>query len=143
MINRQRVYIAGPITSGDLCHNVNQATAAFIALAKAGFAPHCPHWSIYSKPAEWINWPNDPPTMMCDGTDAGYGVMDHAAWLACCLPWVAASAAVLRLPGESRGAEMECAHARERGIPIFDSIEALAAHFEADTAKFDLVVLSL
>jgi Rrf2 family protein len=33
---RKRVYIAGPISKGDLAHNINQATAAFVALAKAG-----------------------------------------------------------------------------------------------------------
>lgn len=29
-MRRVRVYIAGPITKGDLAHNVNQATAAFV-----------------------------------------------------------------------------------------------------------------
>jgi len=31
--------------------------------------------------------------------------------------------AVLRIPGESRGADLECELARSRGIPVFDSID--------------------
>lgn len=33
--------------------------------------------------------------------------------------------AVLRLPGESRGADADVARARSRGLPVFDSIEAI------------------
>jgi hypothetical protein len=126
---RKRVYIAGPITKGDLCHNVDQATAAFVALAKAGFAPLCPHWSVYSKPAFRFHG-----NVFCKATADGNDKMSHADWIGADLPWVAVADAVLRLPGESTGADMETAHAREHGIPVFTSVAELVAHFEAKTA---------
>lgn len=145
---RKRAYIAGPISKGDLCHNLNQATAAFVALAKAGFAPLCPHWSVYSKPATkrtethfeadcecedgWVEV--DTVRVTCEATAMGNDDMQHADWMGVDLPWVAASDAVLRLPGESVGADMEVACARERGIPVFETVEALVAHFAARSA---------
>jgi hypothetical protein len=118
---RKRVYIAGPISRGDLLHNVNQATAAFVALAKAGLAPLCPHWSVYAKPAfrltEAVNG-----RVYCQATIQGNDQMSHADWIGVDLPWVAASDAVLRLPGESTGADMEVAEARRLGIPVFTDI---------------------
>lgn len=33
--------------------------------------------------------------------------------------------AVLRIPGSSRGADMDVAHARELGLPVFTSIEGI------------------
>jgi hypothetical protein len=125
-VMRPKVYIAGPISKGDLAHNVNQATAAFVTLAKAGLAPLCPHWSVYSKPAFRFDG-----NVFCKATANGNDEMTHADWIGADLPWVAAADAVLRLPGESTGADMETAHARERGIPVFDSVEALLAHFAA------------
>lgn len=121
---RKKVYIAGPISKGDLAHNVNQATAAFITLAKAGFAPMCPHWSVYSKPVEVS------PTggsVYCFATKAGNHEMSHADWLGVDLPWVASADALVRLPGESTGADMEVAQARANGIPVFDSVDAVVA----------------
>ncbi len=41
---------------------------------------------------------------------------DHATWVAIDLPWVAVADALLRLPGESIGADREVATAHERGI---------------------------
>lgn len=121
-----RVYIAGPISKGDLARNLNQATAAFVRLAKAGIAPLCPHWSAYSKPCYPIG-DAMPGAVLAVGTIQGNGEMSHADWLAVDLPWVEVADAVLRLPGESAGADREVAHARERGIPVFDSIDDLIA----------------
>lgn len=117
---RKKVYIAGPITKGDLCHNINQATAAFVALAKAGFAPFCPHWSVYAKPVTRFHG-----VVCCEATTSGNDEMEHADWMGVDLPWVAASDAVLRLPGESTGADMEVDHALSLGIPVFDDVEHL------------------
>ena len=36
--------------------------------------------------------------------------------------------AVLRLPGESRGADQDVAIARERGLPVYFSIDEIPAH---------------
>lgn len=126
----KRVYIAGPISKGDLAANLNQATAAFVALAKAGFAPFCPHWSVYSKPAiETCLTSAIPsePVVYCYATRNGNDEMTHADWIGIDLPWVAVSDAVLRLPGESAGADAETAHADSLGIPVFHSVAALVA----------------
>ena len=45
------------------------------------------------------------------------------------MPWVAVADAVLRLPGLSKGADMETALARNKGVPVFYSIEDVVRHF--------------
>lgn len=129
-----RVYIAGPISKGDLLHNVNQATAAFVELARAGFAPFCPHWSVYSKPAEegLTGWGRI--SVFCWATVQGNDQMSHSDWLNVDLPWVEVSDAVLRLPGESTGADREVARASEMGIPVFHSVADLIAWGRAKAA---------
>lgn len=144
---RKRIYIAGPISKGDLCANLDQATAAFVALAKAGFAPLCPHWSVYSKPASERNHVVccEPcrrqsqvvchgcqyfTEVWCEATVMGNDEMAHADWMGVDLPWVECAHAVLRLPGESTGADLEVAHARKNAIPVFISIDGLVAHFD-------------
>lgn len=142
---RKRVYIAGPISKGDLVHNVNQATEAFIALAKAGLAPLCPHWSVYSKKVDWMDsrqQTNDCRSpgacsgcrncrvveiVVCEATAMGNDQMTHMDWIGIDLPWVAASDAVLRLPGESVGGDLETAEAVIRGIPVFSNVDEIIA----------------
>lgn len=124
---RKRVYIAGPITKGDLAANVNQATLAFGQLIARGFAPFCPHWSVYSaNPA--MPHPSDPlRSVYTVGTAAGLPGVSYSDWIAESLAWVEPADAVLRLPGESSGADAEVAHARLRGIPIYHSVEEIPA----------------
>ena len=137
---RLRVYISGPITKGELAHSVNQATAAFIDLAKAGFAPLCPHWSVYAKECKPLPSLTDlntgvfPEAVYCVGWAGGdryfsRGDTDftRTEWLAIDLAWVAVCEAVVRLPGESGGADMETAEARRLGIPVFESVAELVA----------------
>lgn len=112
---RLRVYIAGPISCGPLAENINRATAAFVVLAKAGLAPFCPHWSAFSSPCTDIGGNR----VAAVGTVAGNPSMAHADWIGVDLPWVAASDAVLRLPGDSVGADAEVAHAIRHSVPIF------------------------
>lgn len=128
---RKRVYIAGPISKGDLVRNINQATEAFFALARAGLAPWCPQWSCFSTGAGrgLVAAPDGSlgHHVYAVGTAAGGGGLGHADWLDTDLAWVGVAEAVLRLPGESTGADMETAHARACGIPVFDSVAAVAA----------------
>lgn len=124
----KRIYIAGPISRGDLAHNVNQATAAFVALAVAGLAPFCPHWSVYSKPCKRvpITGYESPDVIrtdvVCVATVSGNDEMTHADWLNVDLPWVQVADAVLRLPGESAGADREVEFARACGVPVYHSV---------------------
>lgn len=128
-MSRIRVYIAGPISKGDLATNINQATQAFLDLAAAGFAPMCPHWSAYSGPA--MRHPVSGMVYAIAGATPNQ--MQHADWLAVDLAWVQAADAVLRLPGESAGADQETNEAERLGIPVFDSVDALRYHFAYET----------
>ena len=108
---RPRIYISGPLTSsGNVTENIDRAMAAARALIDAGFAPFCPHLTYHVDPGEAI---------------------PHATWMAIELPWVSVADAVLRLPGESLGADIEVARAEEAGIPVFTSITDLVGHFGA------------
>lgn len=120
---KKRVYIAGPISQGILEHNLWRADYAFRQLMLAGFAPLCPHWSVYHGSARQFH----------DIVLAQARVLPeyttHEDWLGVDLPWVAVSDAVLRLEGESVGADREVALAESLGIPVFTSIEELKEAF--------------
>lgn len=96
---RAKVYVAGPYTRGDVATNVRKAIEAASSLVDRGFAPFVPHlthfWHILSpRPYEfWLD-------------------LDFE-YLRCC-------DAVLRLPGESSGADREVELAKSLGIPVFE-----------------------
>jgi hypothetical protein len=104
---RTRVYIAGPISKGALEDNIRQATEAALSLIRAGYAPLCPHLSCFMG--------GHLPQVLPGGTTAD-------DWYEADLPWVAVADAVLRLPGESLGADLEVECAAEAGIPIFHDL---------------------
>lgn len=105
-----RIYVAGPYTQGDVALNVHRAYEAANRLADLGFAPFVPHathfWHmLFPRPYEfWLNLDNQ------------------------FLPFCQA---VLRLPGSSSGADKEVQLAENLNIPVFTSINDLAAHFMA------------
>jgi hypothetical protein len=114
-VSKKRVYVCGPISFGDLAHNIAQAEAAFFALLKAGFAPFCPHWSCYS------NGPIKLPTtgaVIAEATSMGGGGCTHEQWVDVDLAWVEVADAVLRLPGESKGADREVNCAMSKNIIV-------------------------
>lgn len=115
---RRRVFIACPISRGDLRENIRQAREASSALMRAGLAPLNPALSCFAQ--------SDTPSRAAGFT--------HAEWLEVSLPWLAWAEAVLRLPGESRGADKECALAENLGIPVFGSVPDVLAHF-AEAAR--------
>ncbi len=118
---RIRVYIAGPITKGDLAGNIQRASDAFEVLSLAGFAPMCPHWSCFSGKVQVS--PAGGTVYAVAG--ANPNKLTHADWLAVDLPWVEVAHAVLRLDGESTGADMEVRHANGCKIPVFYSVAEL------------------
>lgn len=107
---RTRVYIAGPISRGILADNIRQATEAGVRLLKAGYAPLVPHLTCY------MGGPN-PEVLPHDTVAQDWYDMD--------LPWVAVSHAVLRLPGESVGADKEVYLANELNIPVYHNLDTL------------------
>ncbi len=69
----------------------------------AGLAPLVPHFTCY--------YASDTPEINPHG-------MTHEQWLNVDFAWVEVSDALLRLPGESKGADAEVACATARGIPV-------------------------
>lgn len=109
MSSRARIYIASPISKGDVEQNVRRACAAATELIKLGYAPLCPQLTCYLE---------SPVASLSAG-------FDHETWMEVDLPWVRVAHAVLRLPGESRGADREVKYALDHCIPVFNSIECL------------------
>jgi hypothetical protein len=110
----KRIYIAGPYTKGDVAINVRNAYAAANQLADAGFSPFVPHqthfWHmLFPRPYE--------------------------DWLKLDLAFVPVCDAMLRLPGESVGADGEVAMAESRGIPVFTDIDTLIRALGPKTAR--------
>lgn len=113
---RTRVYIAGPMTQGDRVDNLSVALKAYRDLMHAGYAPLCPQLSYFAEP---------------------FVKVDHASWLDSDLPWVACADVVLRLPGESTGADKEVAHAESLGIPVVEMVGEVLAEFDPLTRGDD------
>ena len=109
---RSRIYISGPITRGDPIHNFHQAVSAQMELIQAGLAPLNPML-----------------TMMMPGER----MVRHHEWMEIDLPWVAVADAVLRLPGESEGADAEVAAAMDRGIPVLYSVDQVVGYIKGST----------
>jgi len=114
--NRPKVYISGPITIGNRNSHFYQANEAQRLLMLSGFAPLNPMQSI-TLPFAWEK----------DFT--------HNVWIETDLPWVEVADAVLRLPGESKGADEEVAHAENVGVPVFHTVGELEDHFIKKTTN--------
>lgn len=105
----KRIYIAGPIMLGDRMANIRVAIDAANALRDLGFAVFVPQldsfWSLVH-PREYEDW------------------MAHD------FAWIDVCDGLLRIPGESKGADREEVHALARGIPVFHGVEECAIHFD-------------
>jgi hypothetical protein len=105
---KAKIYVAGPYTKGDVAVNVRNAFKAAHDLAELGYAPFVPHgthfWHMmFPRPYEfWLELDNQ--------------FLPHCD-------------ALLRIPGESNGADGEVALAEQKNIPVFHDIETLHAHF--------------
>ena len=98
-----RVYIAAPYSVGDRSENVRRAIDAATQILDAGHEPFCPllsHFWDLIHPRPWEDW------MRLD------------------LAWLPFAEAVVRLPGESEGADTEADLARIHDIPVFEGVEA-------------------
>jgi hypothetical protein len=100
-----KVYIAGPLTSsGRVTENVHQAAMIADELLGLGFAVYVPHWNVVQDTA----FPRD-----------------YNFWLAHDLEWLAVCDVLLRLPGDSPGADAEVQRARELGKHVYFDIDEL------------------
>lgn len=121
MTDRKRimVYVAGPISKGDLVQNCMQAHEAGIAILKAGLSVVVPHGSCF-----WGNVVIDYAQMRKGFVpEATPSWTTHEDWYGMDLVIIERCDALLRLPGQSHGADMEVAHAAQKGIPVFGTVE--------------------
>ena len=104
-----KVYIASPYTLGDVAVNVKRQIDCADELMNIGFLPFAPLYShfqhmIHPRPYE--------------------------DWIQIDLEWVEVCDCVLRLEGESHGADGEMIYAKQLGKPVFKSIEKLKEHYK-------------
>lgn len=104
-----RVYVAGPYTLGNSIEHVRNALLIADAIRVLGYAPFVPHWMALGE-------------LVAPRT--------YEQSMEQCFAWLEVCDALLRLPGESSGADRETARAFELGIPVFLAIETLRGHFE-------------
>jgi len=98
------IYVASPYTKGDVAMNVRRNIEAADRIAQAGLVPFAPLLTHF--------W---------------HLVIPHPYefWCAQDLAWLERCDAILRLPGESSGADAEVKHALKLGMPVFYSLEEL------------------
>lgn len=99
------VYVSGPITRGDHFLNARNGIVVSEEIRKLGFMPFCPHLSSL--------W-----QMVAPGAS-------YEEWMTYDLAWLEKCDAILRLPGDSPGADREVGHATYLGIPVVGSVEEL------------------
>ena len=99
----KHIFIAGPY-AGDQAINVRQALAAADKLWYHGYIPYVPHLTHF--------WDFAAPHQ-------------RSAWLAYHTNWLRRCDALLRLPGDSVGADEEMDLAITLDIPVFIAISAL------------------
>lgn len=100
------VYVAGPISKGDVFKNLRMGIDTGAELRKLGFAPFVPHYDFLAY-------------MYRDD------VWTYEEVLANDFDWIRRCDAILRLPGESAGAEREVAFANKINVPIYYNIADL------------------
>jgi hypothetical protein len=105
---RIRVYIASPYTKGDCALNVKAQIDAADQLMSVGFVPFAPLFShfqhmIHPRP--------------------------YSDWIELDMQWLKKCDCVLRLAGESSGADKEVDWAMNNNLPVFYSMTDLCKHY--------------
>lgn len=104
-----KVYIASPYTLGNQAENVRRQMDAANELINLGFNPYVPllwHFQHMVHP------------------------QDYQTWLNIDMEWVTVCDCLLRLEGESDGADNEVMFAETLNIPIFYSIKELHEYYK-------------
>ncbi len=98
------VYIASPYTLGDVAQNVRESVLVAEQVRAKGHLPFTPllshFWNLMSP-------------------------HERAYWMDMDFEWVLRADCVLRLPGESEGADQEVRLAEQHGKPVYHSVEDL------------------
>ena len=104
-----KVYLASPYTKGDVAVNVKVQIDMVDELMNLGFVPFCP---LYSHFQHMVH------------------PRPYQDWIAIDLEWLPVCDCVLRLAGESSGADGEVKLANELGIPVFYSVVEMQAYYD-------------
>ena len=106
-----KVYIASPYTKGDVAVNVKRQLDMVDLLMDHGFAPFAPLYSHFQHMAH--------PRAYQD-------------WIKMDMEWVKICDCVLRLEGESSGADNEIKLAKLEGLDVFYHVEDLIYRYSAE-----------
>lgn len=113
IVERKVIYIAGPLsTNGEWLTNIHIAADVAATLIDAGFAPICPHLLALGQIVRPVA--ND---------------HDYTTWMNVDCSIINVCHGVLRLPGESFGADFEVRYAQDNDIPVFFELEELEDYF--------------
>lgn len=105
---KPKVYIASPYTLGDVAVNVKDQIDCADELMNMGFVPFVPLLSHFQHMIH--------PRVYTD-------------WIDIDMEWIPSCDCILRLPGESSGADGEVKEAEKLGIPVFYSVGELYGHY--------------
>jgi hypothetical protein len=106
----KRIFISGPYTVGDVAQNVKLSMDMANYLIEQNFAPFCPHLTHF------LHMNNFQP---------------YEKWLEIDLVFLEICDAVIRLPGESNGADKEIEFAKTHNIPVFYDLHSLKNYFHS------------
>ncbi len=95
------IYLAGPLTTGDTLRNIRRAFHEGSKLFDLGYAVFIPHLSAF--------WDIIHPTR-----EVGY-----ERWMEYDFDWLTKCDVLVRLPGDSSGADREEVFAAEHSIPVY------------------------
>jgi len=105
-----KVYIAGPYTEGDVAENIRQAIITGEAIAEAGHTPFIPHLYHF--------W---------------HLLIPHGRefWMRQDKEWLEVCGAMIRINGNSVGADAEEVQAEGLGVPIYYSVQEFLLSIES------------
>lgn len=101
---KKKIFISGPYTKGGVLNNVHNHMRAFNTLLLHGYAPFNPLLFHFQN----MVYPRD-----------------YDTWIALDIEYLKICDAMLVLPGESAGSEIEIAEAEKAGIPVYYSFKEL------------------
>ena len=107
-----RVYIASAYSLGSEGENVRISLECANELINEGFAPYSPLLTHF----QHMIFPQD-----------------YDIWMSLDLEWLCVCDCLLRLPGESIGADNEVEFARNNSIPVFYTIQQIIEYYNALT----------
>lgn len=117
--SRPVVYISGPLSAeGRWLSNIHDAAQVNALLIDSGFAPICPHLLALG---QMINPVADDH--------------DYDTWMSVDCAIVGVCDAVVRMPGESKGGDIEVQYAIDNNIPVFYDIFDLEEHFKFNSEE--------